>query len=128
MELGSFGFHRFQFNGHMLIVIQIFPQPKFTKITTANFFLPTRKLGPTIRTDEEPEVALEAEAMLLRVRDEVWLTLLLAASAALVSLPRPPSVAFCISTERNSLNLLEAADLSSRLHNQNDDAGVAVFK
>jgi hypothetical protein len=65
---------------------------------------------------------------LLRVRDEVWLTLLLAASAALVSLPRPPSVAFCISTERNSLNLLEAADLSSRLHNQNDDAGVAVFK
>ena len=71
-----------------------------------------------MRTDEEPEVALEAEAILLRVRDEVWLTLLLAASAALEeSLPRPPSAAFCISTERNSLNLLEAAVLSS-LHDQ----------
>ena len=28
-----------------------------------------------MRTDDDPEVVREAEAMLLRVRDEVWLTL-----------------------------------------------------
>lgn len=44
-------------------------------------FLPTRKLGPTISTEDEPEVARLAEAM-FRVRLEVWLTRRLAASAA----------------------------------------------
>ena len=66
-------------------------------------FLPTRKLGPTISTELEPLAAREPLAM-LRVLDEVWLTRRLAASVVPDSFPpRPPSAAFCISTERNSL-------------------------